>query len=68
VSDRFHSPKDVCELLDISRPTLTKMLNRGDLPHVRVGRRIIRIPARAVSELLHERGTEESKEVTATAR
>jgi excisionase family DNA binding protein len=67
VTDRFHSPKDVCELLGISRPTLAKLLNRGDLPHVRLGGRLIRIPARAVSELLNSRATEQIKEAPANA-
>ena len=47
---------DVEVALRISRSTVERLLATGELPVVRVGRRGVRIPARAVEDLI-ERGS-----------
>jgi excisionase family DNA binding protein len=41
----------VCETLAISRPTLYSLLQRGDLPHIRIGR-VFRIPQSSLASLV----------------
>jgi excisionase family DNA binding protein len=49
--EHFLSVSQVCAALNLSRPTLYAMLERGDLPSIRLGH-LHRIPRRAVEQLL----------------
>lgn len=46
-----YTPKEVSQLLRIHLMTVYKMLKRGDLPHFRVGKKIL-IPRHAIEALL----------------
>jgi excisionase family DNA binding protein len=43
------------EALDISRPTLDRMIARGDISVVRVSERTVRIPESEIRRLIGER-------------
>jgi excisionase family DNA binding protein len=57
VSERLLRKEVARERLQISRPTLERLIERGELPIVRIGRRSIRIRESAVDALI-ERGSE----------
>lgn len=40
----YLSPQEFAIYIGLSRATVYEMITRGDLPHVRLGRRFIRIP------------------------
>ncbi|MFD1630233.1 helix-turn-helix domain-containing protein [Pseudopedobacter beijingensis] len=41
VKEKFITREEVCELLKISHPTLTKRMNDGTIKFIRVGRRVL---------------------------
>lgn len=43
---------EVAERLRVSRPVVREMLRRGQLPCVRAGRRVVRVPREAVEALI----------------
>ncbi len=47
---------EVAEILRISRPTAFQGVERGEIPHIRVGRRIL-IPKAALEKLLAAAGS-----------
>jgi excisionase family DNA binding protein len=49
--ERFLKPTEVAARLGISRSAVYELLRRGRLPHVQLGPRIRRVPARALEEL-----------------
>ena len=44
---RYHTPKEVAEILGISDDAVLDLINRGDLPGLRISPRITRIPIAA---------------------
>jgi excisionase family DNA binding protein len=44
--------REAAELVGISRTLAYELIARGELPHLRLGRRIL-VPRRAIEELLH---------------
>ncbi len=44
--------KETAELLGVSRSTVSKMIQDGDLSATHVTKQIVRIPARSIEELL----------------
>jgi len=47
VTRLYHTPKEVAEILGISDDAVLDLVNRGDLPALRVSPRITRIPIAA---------------------
>jgi DNA binding domain, excisionase family len=47
VARLYHTPKEVAEILGISDDAVLDLVNRGDLPALRVSPRITRIPIAA---------------------
>ena len=45
---RWYSIKEAAEVLDVSHDTVSRLIQRGDLPAVRVSERIVRIPVPAL--------------------
>ena len=43
----YHTPKEVAEILGISDDAVLDLINRGDLPGLRISPRITRIPIAA---------------------
>lgn len=56
----LRSIADVAQRLNVSRPTVRRMIDRGDLPVVHVGPRLIRVPAEAVEQLAHPQDRKEN--------
>jgi excisionase family DNA binding protein len=54
VSGRFLSITEVCERLAVSRPVVDAMIHDGKLPHVKIGRRLIRVPVEALERMAEE--------------
>ena len=50
----YWKPRDLAALLDVSPSHVYRLIEDGELEHRRIGERAIRIPARAVAELLGE--------------
>lgn len=48
MAGRWYSIKEAAEVLDVSHDTVSRLIERGDLPAVRVSERIIRIPVPAL--------------------
>jgi len=46
---------EVAQRLNVSRPTASELCLRGELPFVRIGRRGVRVPAKAVEEYRRRR-------------
>lgn len=55
MADRWYSIKEVAERLRVSHDTVGRMVERGELPAIRVSERIVRIPAPALER--YETGT-----------
>ena len=53
---KAYSPKEVMELLGISQTTVYRWLESGELPAVKIGKKLWRIPAEALEELLSTKG------------
>jgi excisionase family DNA binding protein len=51
---RYFSVESLSRVLDVKPDTLRKWCREGRLEHVRLGDRLIRIPARAVAGLIRE--------------
>lgn len=49
--DRLLSVSEACKLLGLSRPTVYGMIQRRELPAVRIGN-VFRIPRRALTEFV----------------
>lgn len=47
MAERWYSIKEVAERLKISHDTVSRLVDRGELPAVRVSERIVRIPVPA---------------------
>ena len=45
---RWYSIKEAAELLDVSHDTVSRLIERGEIPAVRVSERIVRIPVPAL--------------------
>jgi len=54
------SVAQVADLLNVSQPTIRRMISRGDLSAVHVGPRLIRVPASEIERVLTP--TESEKE------
>lgn len=50
----YWKPRDLAALLDVSPSHVYRLIEDGELAHRRIGERAIRIPARAVAQLLGE--------------
>ena len=63
MDERLLTRNEVCDLLRCSMPTLDRMIKRGDLPVVRVGRRVL-LRESTVNEWIrsHEHGPSEEQE------
>lgn len=48
MAGRWHSIKEAAERLDVSHDTISRMIERGELPAIRVSERIVRIPTPAL--------------------
>ena len=48
MAGRWYSIKEAAEALDVSHDTVSRLIERGDLPAIRVSLRIVRIPAPAL--------------------
>jgi len=55
VEKRYLTPTEVAAELRVSTDTVLRLIDRGDLPAIRVSERIYRIPAPAFAR--YERGT-----------
>ncbi|MFC1847667.1 helix-turn-helix domain-containing protein [Chloroflexota bacterium] len=51
--------EQAAEILGISRPTAYEAIQTGEIPHIRIGRRIL-VPRAALEKLLANAGTKES--------
>lgn len=51
---RWYTIKEVAERLRVSHDTVARMIDRGELPAIRVSARIVRVPAPALHRI--ERG------------
>lgn len=47
MAERWYSIKEAADALGVSHDTVTRLVERGELPAIRVSARIIRIPAPA---------------------
>ena len=52
-SDKLLSYVEVAEMLGVSRMTVCRMVSRKELPHLKVSKRAVRIPASAVERFLN---------------
>lgn len=50
VEPRFYTIAEACDVLKVSENTLRKLIDEGQIPTIRVGERLVRIPARAIDE------------------
>lgn len=48
MAGRWYSIREAAEALDVSHDTVGRLIERGDLPAIRVSERIVRIPATAL--------------------
>jgi excisionase family DNA binding protein len=53
------SVAEVADLLNVSRPTIRRMIVRGDLQAIHVGPRLLRVPASEVERVLTPSQTSE---------
>jgi excisionase family DNA binding protein len=51
---RWYTIKEVAERLRVSHDTVSRMIDRGELPAIRVSARLVRVPAPALHRI--ERG------------
>jgi excisionase family DNA binding protein len=67
MDERLLNKQEVCERLRCSLPTLDRMIKRGDLPVVRVGRRVL-LRESTVNEWIrsHEHGPVQEDESDGT--
>jgi excisionase family DNA binding protein len=67
MDERLLTRNEVCERLRCSMPTLDRMIKRGDLPVVRVGRRVL-LRESTVNEWIraHEHGPAQEGEPDGT--
>ncbi|MDD3570368.1 MAG: helix-turn-helix domain-containing protein [Lachnospiraceae bacterium] len=49
------TPKEVMEILGISKNTLYQLINNGEIPATRLGRKLWRIQKQALMEFLEKR-------------
>lgn len=47
MAERWYSIKEVAERLKVSHDTVSRLVDRGELPAIRVSERIVRIPVPA---------------------
>jgi excisionase family DNA binding protein len=47
MAKRWYSIKEAAEALDVSHDTVSRLIERGELPALRVSERVVRIPAPA---------------------
>lgn len=47
MAERWYSIKEAAEQLGVSHDTVSRLVERGDLPAIRVSKRIVRIPVPA---------------------
>jgi excisionase family DNA binding protein len=55
MANKLLSKKEAREVLRVSRPTLDRMISRGDLPVVRLSQKTVRIAESALSDLVERR-------------
>jgi excisionase family DNA binding protein len=60
MADRLLRKREVKRSLDVSLPTLDRMIRRGDLPIVKLSSQTVRISEAAVRELIAKRTTRRS--------
>lgn len=53
-ADQLLTTADVCRLLKIDRWTVERMRDRGDLPFVRIGQRLVRFRLADVRKLIDD--------------
>lgn len=53
-ADQLLTTVDVCKLLKVDRWTVERMRDRGDLPFVRIGQRLVRFRLADVRRLIDE--------------
>lgn len=51
MEQRLLTPKEAADRLRVSHDTITRMIDRGELPAIRLSQRIVRIPVPAVLRL-----------------
>lgn len=51
---RFLSKSEVAERLEVSGQTVARMVERGDLPSIRIGQRV-KVPASGLAEYIRKR-------------
>jgi excisionase family DNA binding protein len=54
-SPAYLNKDQVAAMLSVSRRTVDAMLARGDLPHIRLSKRLLRFPRQAVLDALDAR-------------
>ena len=47
MADRWYTIKEAADLLGVSHDTVSRLVERGELPAIRVSKRIVRIPVPA---------------------
>jgi len=55
MADRLLRKSEVLDRLGVSRPTMDRLIARGDLPVVRVSERAVRIPEGALRQYIADR-------------
>jgi excisionase family DNA binding protein len=60
--ERYESPREIADRLDVSVSTVHRLIASGRLPAVHPTPRIVRVPSSAVDALLAERAAVDRKE------
>lgn len=55
MTERLLNKEQAREALTVSRPTLDRMISRGDLPVVRLSERVVRVSENAIREFITQR-------------
>ena len=53
VQDRLYAPKQVAEILAVSRGEIYRLMSAGDLAYHQLGKRCRRVSEAAIQDLLH---------------
>jgi len=55
IGDRLLRKVDACRVLEVSKPTLDRMISRGDLSVVRVSERVVRLRESTLRAFIEQR-------------